>query len=67
MRVLVIMPTFNESGNIIKSVEQLFTYNPTVDLLIVDDNSPDGTGEMADQLAKSNSQSPCYTDKKKMA
>lgn len=56
MRVLVIMPTFNESGNIIKSVEQLFTYNPNVNLLIVDDNSPDGTGAMADQLAKSNSQ-----------
>ena len=56
MKVLVIMPTFNESGNLNKSVEQLFTFNPAVDLLIVDDNSPDGTGELADQLAANNKQ-----------
>lgn len=52
MKVLVIMPTYNESGNIVKSVQKLFSHNPTVDLLIVDDDSPDGTGQLADQLAK---------------
>ena len=55
MTVLVIMPTFNESGNLVNSVELLFKFNPTVDLLIVDDNSPDGTGKLADELAKKNS------------
>ena len=53
MKVLVIMPTYNEAGNIHKSVSQLFEHNKNVDLLIVDDNSPDGTGKLADDLAKS--------------
>lgn len=50
------MPTFNEAGNIEHSVQQLFRHNPGVDLLIVDDNSPDGTGQMADMLAQSSDQ-----------
>ena len=49
------MPTFNEAGNIHHAVEGLFKYNPTVDLLIVDDDSPDGTGVLADQLGSSDS------------
>ncbi len=49
------MTTFNEAGNIHHAVEELFKYNPAVDLLIVDDDSPDGTGVMADQLALANS------------
>lgn len=49
------MPTFNEAGNIHHAVEDLFKYNPTVDLLIVDDDSPDGTGVLADQLGSSDS------------
>ena len=55
MKVLVIMPTFNEAGNIHHAVEELFKYNPAIDLLIVDDDSPDGTGVLADQLALTNS------------
>lgn len=51
MKVLVIMPTYNEAGNIHKSVSQLFDFNPEVNLLVVDDNSPDGTGKLADELA----------------
>lgn len=49
------MPTFNEAGNIHHAVEDLFKYNPTVDLLIVDDDSPDGTGVLAEQLGSSES------------
>jgi dolichol-phosphate mannosyltransferase len=45
------MPTFNEAGNITHAVEDLFSLNPQVQLLIVDDDSPDGTGSIADQLA----------------
>ena len=52
MKVLVIMPTYNEAGNIHKSVDQLFEFNKNVELLIVDDASPDGTGKLADDLAK---------------
>lgn len=54
MKVLVIMPTFNEAGNINHAVEELFLHNANVDLLIVDDDSPDGTGQLADQLALTN-------------
>ena len=49
------MPTFNEAGNINHAIEELFKYNKNVDLLIVDDESPDGTGKLADQLASTNS------------
>ena len=48
------MPTFNEAGNIHNAVTRLFEHNKEVDLLIVDDSSPDGTGQLADELAKSN-------------
>ena len=51
MKVLVIMPTFNEAGNIERAASKLFELNPDVQLLIVDDNSPDGTGCMADRMA----------------
>ena len=51
MKTLVIMPTYNESMNIEHSVTELFVHNPGVSLLIVDDASPDGTGQIADNLA----------------
>jgi dolichol-phosphate mannosyltransferase len=53
MNTLVIMPTYNEALNLEHSVSELFAHNPSVKLLIVDDNSPDGTGEIADTLASS--------------
>ncbi len=51
MKNLVIMPTYNEAENLRQSVTELFRYNEDVDLLIVDDNSPDGTGDLADEMA----------------
>jgi dolichol-phosphate mannosyltransferase len=51
MKNLVIMPTYNEAENLRQSVTELFRYNDDIDLLIVDDNSPDGTGKLADELA----------------
>ena len=51
LKVLVIMPTFNEAGNIERATSELFRFNPDVSLLVVDDGSPDGTGELAEQLA----------------
>lgn len=55
VRNLVIMPTYNELANLEHSVSELFAHNANVDLLVVDDNSPDGTGALADKLAQANS------------
>lgn len=40
----IILPTYNESGNILKMIEHLRTSHPDTSILIMDDNSPDGTG-----------------------
>ncbi len=50
-RVLVIIPTYNEIANIDMITRRLRASVPTADLLIADDNSPDGTGQRADELA----------------
>ncbi len=49
---LVIIPTYNERENIAAIVPAVLEADPRVDVLIVDDNSPDGTGEVADGLAR---------------
>ena len=54
MKTLVIMPTFNEILNLQESVASLRKYHASIDLLIVDDSSPDGTGDLADSLANAN-------------
>jgi dolichol-phosphate mannosyltransferase len=51
MRVLVVVPTYNERENIDAVVERTLAH-PAIDLLVVDDGSPDGTGVRADQLAE---------------
>ncbi|MCM2580307.1 polyprenol monophosphomannose synthase [Streptomyces meridianus] len=48
--VLVIVPTFNEAGNIRKTVGRVRAAVPEAHVLIADDNSPDGTGKIADEL-----------------
>jgi len=50
-RVLVIVPTFNEVENIAIIVGRVRAAVPEVDILIADDNSPDGTGALADRMA----------------
>jgi glycosyltransferase involved in cell wall biosynthesis len=50
-RVLVIVPTYNEIDNVAVIAERLHAAVPTAHLLVVDDNSPDGTGKLADELA----------------
>ena len=49
---LIIIPTYNEKENLVALVQEIHTVVPDVQLLIVDDNSPDGTGAMADRLSK---------------
>ena len=54
-KAIVVIPTFNECENIESLVDCLLSATDGVDVLIVDDNSPDGTGEIADSLASQNS------------
>jgi dolichol-phosphate mannosyltransferase len=51
-KTLVVVPTYNEIGNIHVIYEKIFKAVKNLNLLIVDDNSPDGTGVAADKLAK---------------
>ena len=48
---LIVMPTYNERDNLPRMSQQLLQLPAKVDLLVVDDNSPDGTGKLADELA----------------
>ena len=50
-RVAVIMPTYNERDNIEATAGRVRLAVPDADVLVVDDNSPDGTGEIADKVA----------------
>ena len=50
-RALVIVPTYNERTNIPLLVPQILGQDPRLEVLVVDDNSPDGTGQLADELA----------------
>ncbi len=51
MRSLIVIPTYNERENIVTLIQEVFAAAPTTDLLIIDDNSPDGTGALVDSLA----------------
>ena len=50
MKSLVVIPTYNERENIRPLVDEILALASPVDVVIVDDNSPDGTGELADAL-----------------
>ena len=50
-QTLIIMPTYNERENLPRMAERLLALPVAVDLLVVDDNSPDGTGKLGDELA----------------
>ena len=49
-RTLIVVPTYNERENIVELVPQLLQIAPEVDVMLVDDNSPDGTAAFAEQL-----------------
>jgi dolichol-phosphate mannosyltransferase len=50
-RILVIIPTYNERNNVSLIVPAALEQDPRLHVLVVDDSSPDGTGELADELA----------------
>lgn len=47
MKILTILPTYNEAGNITRILKELSSNFPQIDILHIDDNSPDGTAEIA--------------------
>src|SRR6266700_5140616 len=56
MKTLIIIPTYNELDNLRPLLNEIFSYAPKTDVLIVDDNSPDGTGKLADDIHDENPQ-----------
>jgi dolichol-phosphate mannosyltransferase len=52
MKILIVVPTYNESDNIERVVARLHTTMPEAHALVVDDASPDGTGKIADAMAE---------------
>jgi dolichol-phosphate mannosyltransferase len=51
MKALVVMPTYNEAESVIGVVDQVLTADPRVDVLVVDDGSPDGTARLVTERA----------------
>lgn len=49
-RVLVIVPTFNEAMNLPQIAPAILAQDPRIEILVVDDSSPDGTGRLADEM-----------------
>ncbi|MSR66792.1 MAG: polyprenol monophosphomannose synthase [Pedosphaera sp.] len=50
-KILIVVPTYNERENLPALAQRLLALAVPVDLLVVDDHSPDGTGQLADELA----------------
>ena len=53
-RALVVVPTYNEHQNVERLIDQVLAQDARLDILIVDDNSPDGTGQLVDEIAARN-------------
>lgn len=52
MKSLVVLPTYNERDNIREVVKRILALGDEIGMVIVDDNSPDGTGQIADELSR---------------
>lgn len=52
MRAVVLVPTYNERANLAELVAKVRQYAPGLHILIIDDNSPDGTGDLAEELSR---------------
>ena len=53
--ILIIIPTYNEKDNLRRLLDEIHRIVPETHILIVDDNSPDGTGDLADELSNTDS------------
>ena len=54
MKNLIILPTYNESKNIVQIIELIFKQDDSLDILVIDDNSPDGTADIVKNLKNDN-------------
>lgn len=54
MKILVFLPTYNESGNIEPLMDAILALDPALDILVVDDDSPDGTWQLVEKRAAEN-------------
>jgi len=63
---LVIVPTYNERENIAKLISRILEELPGADVMIVDDGSPDGTGEIVDEIGASDQRVHCIHRPNKM-
>lgn len=52
MKIVILLPTYNEKDNLPLMVEAIYKLKPKIDIFIIDDNSPDGTGKVADDLRR---------------
>lgn len=51
MKITIVTPTYNEAANLEPLVGRILTAHPDLNIIVVDDNSPDGTGRIADQMS----------------
>ncbi|MBC8356114.1 MAG: polyprenol monophosphomannose synthase [Planctomycetes bacterium] len=58
-RTLVAVATYNEIENLPRLIDQIFQHAPDVDVLVIDDNSPDGTGRWCDERVNSEPRLTC--------
>ncbi|MBO7207918.1 MAG: polyprenol monophosphomannose synthase [Kiritimatiellae bacterium] len=65
MKTLVVIPTYDERDNVAAMAEALFAVDPSLEILFVDDNSPDGTGDVIEGLIKNDSRIHCLHREKK--
>ncbi len=65
-RALVIVPTYNERENVARIIEAVLAQDARLSVLIVDDGSPDGTGAIVDEIAKTNDRVHALHRAKKM-
>jgi len=65
-KALVIIPTYNERNNIQKLIPEIIELYPEVDVLVVDDNSPDGTGDVVRELSQEDNRIKLIVRKGKM-
>jgi dolichol-phosphate mannosyltransferase len=64
-RVLVVVPTYNEIKNLSQIVPEILRQDPRIEVLVVDDGSPDGTGELADRMGEEDPRIHCLHRTKK--
>jgi dolichol-phosphate mannosyltransferase len=66
MKCLVVIPTYNEKENIVELIKKILSVRKITDILVIDDNSPDGTGVIVEKISKTNKRVNCIRRSGKM-